>query len=179
VNAKSIYRVPQFPDFDGGMSNRFNWAPEAFRMFKEEYFGGGGGGGGADPFFSMPTTEMANEIPRKFWGHYEHKSEGTEVKVYARVVYVKVPGAHFKLDVASFGPGNLAVLVHPSKPGTPYPAKFGDADSGAPTVRIGTSQKQATLVEGYPDGEPPSDLSQIPIIMVVMVIVAAAFAFNK
>ena len=122
---------------------------------------------------------MAQEIPRKFWGHYEHKSEGTEVKVYARVVYVKVPEAHFKLDVTSFGPGNLAVLAHPSEPGTPYPAKFDDAGSGAPTVRIGTSQKQATLVEGYPDGEPPSDLSQIPIIMVVMVIVAAAFAFNK
>lgn len=48
-------------------------------------------------------------------------------------------------------------------------------------VTIGGTNKQfrMTMVEAYPDGEPPSDLSQIPIIMVVMVIVAAAFAFNK
>ena len=153
-----------------------NWDKEAFEKFKD-LFGGGGGGGGADPLFSMPITKMAKEIPRDWWGRYTNPSEGTEARVYARVVYFSTRISDDKLMVDSFGAGK-AVLTHPSKPGTAYPATFEGVNSSAPMVTIGTNKKQMTRVERYDDGEVPSDLSMIPIIMVVMVIVALAFAFK-
>ena len=154
-----------------------NWDKEAFEKFKD-LFGGGGGGGGADPLFSMPITKMAKEIPRQWWGHYTHPSEGTEAKVYARVVIFSTRVSDDRLTVDSFGAGNLAVLTSPDTPGTTYPAKFEGANSGAPMVTIGANQKQMSIVEAYTDGEAPSDLSMIPIIMVVMVIMALAFTFK-
>ena len=73
----------------------------------------------------------------------------------------------------------MAVLTSPLTPGVPYEAQFGDLQSEAPTITIGTNQRRMTRIEAYEDGEPPSDLSQISIILVVLVIVALAFAFNK
>ena len=129
----------------------------------------------------MPITKMAKEIPRDWWGRYTHPSDGTEAKVYARVVYFNMPeNIRMKFDVSEFELGNSATLTHPTEPGETYAAKFEGVNSGAPMVTIGGTKKkfQMTMVEAYPDGEPPSDLSQIPIIMVVMVMVALAFTFK-
>ena len=85
-----------------------------------------------------------------------------------------------KFDVSEFELGNSATLIHPTEPGNTYEAKFDGANSLKPTVTIGGSKKkfQMTRVEAYEDGEAPSDVSMIPIIMVVMVMVALAFTFK-
>ena len=72
----------------------------------------------------MPITKMTQEIPRDWWGHYTHPSDGTEARVYARVVYFNMPGSRMKFDVSKFEPGNSATLTHPNATGDRFSAKF-------------------------------------------------------
>ena len=148
-----------------------NFGPQVFEGFKDIYLHGAG-----SSFIWVQPTEMA-EIPGDWWGRYTNPSEGIEAKVYARVVIYSTHQSEDRMKVHSFDAGQ-AVLTHYSKPGTPYPANFEGANSLNPTVTMGTSKKRMTRVEVYTDGEAPSDVSMIPIIMVVMVMVALAFTFK-
>ena len=126
---------------------------------------------------------MANEIGGAFWGHYKNKE--AEASVYARQVTVRIiePKGIPTLEyhVRSFNEATGPALLVTGSSANTFTADFLTIRSikpGGQHVKMMVSEpRRMFMEEKYKDGEPPSLV--IPIILVVGVILLLVIVFNK
>ena len=126
---------------------------------------------------------MVQEIDEAYWGRYT----GTkgQAKVYARKVYLTVTAPQglptLPLKVIGFDEASGRAVLEAGNPPQPFTLDFstmGTLNQGGEPVKMMVSgQHKMFMEEKYKDGEPPSLV--IPIILVVGVILLLVIVFDK
>ena len=126
---------------------------------------------------------MAQRIDEAYWGRY--KRTKAEAKVYARKVYLDViepkgiPTIEYK--VHSFDEKTGQALLTTGLSAQIFAADFSTMrlinQDGEPVKMMESVLHRMFMAEKYKDGEPPSPV--IPIILVVGVILLLVIVFNK
>ena len=139
--------------------------------------------GRSGAFFKNGTvTEMVQEIDEAYWGHY--KGTKAEAKVYARKVILTVPEAmmpKMEFDVHSFDKVTGQAVMTTGWYAQTFTADFSTIRSlnqgGEPVKMMEFGSHRMYMEEKYKDGEPPSLL--IPLLVVLGVILLFLIVFNK